>query len=1272
MKLHITIYFFIFLLLFQHSSFLQGDEDTAPWMATSTLIKGGIPFIQNIGQWNEEILYLANINKGEILFESDGFTYHFQQGPITHPFQQVSYMGMNPDTSVLHHIVKTKFLHSTLSAEVIPSHIEPYYHNYFIGNDPQQWASKVPVFKKLSYEDLYPGIDMHIFGVEQQLKIEYHVESGISPSQIEIAFLGADSMYLSEGTLHLKTQIGVLKESPPFAYQYIQDRKVVVPCEYHLDGEVLTYLFPKGYNQTLPLIIDPTLTFSTHTASMADNWGFTATFDNAGNAYAGGVVYKDGPTATDLTFPTTPGAFQTTYKGGLTDMTITKFNPTGTQMIYSTYIGGVLNDQPHSLIVNENNELWIFGRTNSEDFPVTNNAFQAALAGGYDICVIKLAADGTSLIGSTFIGGSEDDGVNGNTSFSSSTKLKYNYGDDARGEIIINQADEAYIASCTFSNNFPVTGSAFQQQIRGEQEACVFKVSSDLSRLIWASYLGGAGDDAAYGLKLSENQHIYITGGSSSPTMAFPSRPISQGSGPPGLSNTFMGGMSDGFVAEVEEDGSALIAGNFLGTADYDQSFLIDTDRFGNVYLSGQTLGNFPVVNPATGAVYVDQNAPQFIVKLTPALNEILYATTFGTPNALKINISPTAFLVDICENVYVTGWGGKTNSGFGDAGNVNNMPLSADAIQRQTDGSDLYTIVFSKDAQDVLYGSYLGGIDTNPDSGTGEHVDGGTSRFDKNGVVYHSVCAGCLTTPSFPTTPGAFGPERLGDNCNLAIFRMDFDLAGIEAAFSAFDSLSQLIPEGEGGCAPYTVTFENASENGDVDFTNYIWDFGDGSDQSDEESPAHTYTSPGLYEVQMIMIDSTSCNISDTVFRQIQIYGIPEVDAGEDQLICEGASVALNAQAVGTFSWAPAEGLSNASIPNPVASPLSSTVYTVSVENENGCVAQDEVEVNVRGSLSLEIGTNMQICESSSATINVSGPPNTSYQWSPAVLLDDASVPNPTITNLLESTLFTVMATAENGCTIMDSVFVEVVDPPVTNVDEEGSVCQNGRVSLRATGGNRYLWSTGDEGDVLNVSPTEATIYTVQSFLGECEGSIASILIEPEDLIPRADFSLDTLGAYAPFTTQFINNSENATQFRWIISPLNIELEGRTPNFTFPKADDYQIQLIAATEFGCADTFSRFLEVDNVRLFIPNAFSPNGDEVNSHFVIGYQGMSAVSVKIFSRWGIEIFSSNNPENPWDGTYNGVEVPEGVYVYLVEALGENNVIYRRNGTVTVIR
>ena len=239
-----------------------------------------------------------------------------------------------------------------------------------------------------------------------------------------IEYEGVDNLKIEKGHLYIPTKLGYVIEQSPYAFQNIEGKETKVKCNYKLEGNQLSFDFPEDYDRTKELIIDPILTFATYTGSTADNWGYTATYDDDENMYIAGVAFAIG-------YPLSVGAFQTTYNGGNgvnypgTDASISKFSADGVNLIYSTYYGGAGNENPHSIVCNASGELYVFGSTSSLDLPTSSAAYDDSFNGGTnvqngvlnyvdgtDAYIAKFSPTGMGLIGGTYIGGSGNDALN--------------------------------------------------------------------------------------------------------------------------------------------------------------------------------------------------------------------------------------------------------------------------------------------------------------------------------------------------------------------------------------------------------------------------------------------------------------------------------------------------------------------------------------------------------------------------------------------------------------------------------------------------------------------------------------------------------------------------------------------------------------------------------------------------------------------------------------------------------------------------------------------
>ncbi len=806
----------------------------------------GVWYAENKGQWDDNISFRSLFDAGAVYFEESSLTYNIVNGndrEIIHDIKEGLAQIDLEDLVIRHHSFRIKWSGARTVKPVQEGQASVHTEHYIVGNDPANWHTGIRNYYRARYNDLYEGIDLLFYSNNSHIKYDYVVYPGADPGSIAFSIEGADSVYINEKELIAELSFTRLIEKQPYAYQVINGQRTEVACEYRITGESIHFYFPNGYNNRYQLVIDPEQIFGSFSGSTADNWGYTATYDTDGHLYGGGIVFGTG-------YPTIIGSYDETFNSGQIDMGISKFSPDGSDLLWSTYIGGSGNDIPHSMVVNSDDELLIYGTTSSSDFPMAGTSYDnvfdggptisinsgyISFIGGVDIVLCKLSSDGSDLIASTFIGGDDNDG------FNLDNDTEYNYGDHARGEIVTDAFNNVYVASSTLSDDFPVTAGAFDETFNGQQDGVVFKMNENLSSMLWSTYLGGSDGDGAYSLKVTSDGKVAVTGGTSSNDMPFPAG---------GWMDSYQGGSTDGWIALLSATGSSVVAGSYIGTNQYDQSYFVETDETDHIYLTGQSRGSFPVTDDA----YSEPNGRQFIVKLEPALDAVDYSMVFGSGGS-SVNISPTALLVDGCENVYVSGWGGSTNQGYNPAtGSVSGMTVTPDALDATTDGSDFYFFVLKKNGEDILYASYFGG------TGPNEHVDGGTSRFDKGGTIYQAVCAGCGGSDAFPVTTGAWSETNESTNCNLGVGKIDFNLAGVY-------SVSDAEPDIE-GCAPFTILFENLSS----DAEQYLWDFGDGSTSILFE-PTYTYTEAGEYTVSLVVIDSSTCNIADTSYLYVTVF---------------------------------------------------------------------------------------------------------------------------------------------------------------------------------------------------------------------------------------------------------------------------------------------------------------------------------------------------------------------------------------------------------------
>lgn len=988
-----------------------------------------VQFHANKGQWPQQVLYRANTPGGAVFVENDRFTHvlmsggersvHGVSGAVAEPLRMHAYrMQFIGGKAGTHH-----------------GHApEEHYVNYFLGADPAHWVSKVPVFGGIDLHEVYPGIDLHVDGAEG-LKYDWLVERNADPSLIRIRFEGVDGLVLADGTLRVRTSAGDVIEQRPVAWQLVHGIKVDVPVEYRLKDHVLSYVLPAGHDPKHPLVIDPVVVFCSFSGSSAANYGTTATYDEAGHLYGAGTVFNIG-------YPTTVGVIQPGYNGTEADMGITKYNLNGSGLEWCTYLGGSRSDVPHSMVVNSANELFILGSTASADLPTTNGCYDATFGGGSttpfggsygvtfpngsDIVVAHLNSNATALLGCTYVGGSANDGLN------QSAPLLRNYGDPFRGEIIMDAQDHPIIATTTASAGLFTSPGSVQPEFAGGLDAYLFRMDPMLTTMTWATYHGGTGLDAGLGVQVSSTGDVFLTGGTQSTDLPAAGNPFSANNS---------GGV-DGFIARFSNDPFLLLTNTYIGTSSFDQSYFVQLDTEDNVYVVGQTTGAYPV----SSGVYANPNATQFLHKLSNDLSTSIWSTRIGGSGSE--NLAPSAFLVSNCDQIYFSGWAGSTNSVSGGVSfsTTSGLPTTPGAHQTTTDGSDFYLMVLQPDAAGLDYATFFGGS-------SAEHVDGGTSRFDKDGIVYQAVCAAC--SGSFPTTPGAYNTSLLSSNCNLGVFKMNFE-QGVQAFIeaNATDMLA---------CSGIPFQFEAAGNA-----VTYTWDLGDGSPEIEGASVQYTYAQVGTYTVRLVGSDPASCNLSDTTYATVEVIQPPQlVPAFEADLQadCDGYSAQLYNLSTGStqFIWSFGDNTTSTTT-NPVhayAGPGSYVVVLGVIDPVCVDTAYLEQRITfVPASITYSATSPLALCNGESIQVDA-GAGYDGYQWATGQTTRSITVSEPGAY---------IVTVNDGSCLGTDTIFVQPTPQYASMADVTTCVATSASVSPTFVV-QSIIWNTGSTSPVLNVS---------------------------------------------------------------------------------------------------------------------------------------------------------------------------------------------------------
>ncbi len=637
--------------------------------------------------------------------------------------------------------VRLEFLGANPQARIQGEGELPGKINYLIGNDPARWQVGVATFARVQVQELYPGINLTYYGNQQQLEYDFAIAPGADPRAIAIHFDGADKVAVNEaGELTLRLGPEEIRQPQPTLYQMVAGVRKGVTGGYQL-RDARTVRFSVGqYDQRLPLVIDPVLSYSSYLGGNVGDNALAIALDGQGNVYVAGETLS---TAFPFTIP--PGSYTNTFQGGTVngDAFVAKFDNAASNLLYFTYLGGSGNDGAFSMTVDNAGHAFVTGFTESTNFPTfPTNALYPTIHGTPDtnthkfpddVFVTELDTNGV-LLYSTYLGGSNV---------------------EVPGEIAVDAAGSAYVTGYTRSTDFP-TVNAFQTNLGGSNSANAFvaKIGPGGTNLLYSSYLGGTNHDEGEGIAVFGTNFAFVAGYTVStnfPTTTNALRRFLNGS----TNATFL---FDAFVAKFDTSlsgSNSLVYSTFLGGTNTDVATRIAVDASGNAYVTGysespdfpNTATNVPGLHHGVSTTNL-VNSDAFLTKLTfnPNGAALVYSALFGGTNT------------EIGWDVAV-----ETNSGdayvIGITGSTNFPSFNTSGFLRATNsgGNDVFVTVFNADASALLYSVYLGG--TRDDYGYGIATDGAGNAY----------ITGRTLSTNFPTVAPVASPLQRTNNAFLA-----------------------------------------------------------------------------------------------------------------------------------------------------------------------------------------------------------------------------------------------------------------------------------------------------------------------------------------------------------------------------------------------------------------------------------------------------------------------------------------------------------------------
>ena len=722
----------------ENGSFLSSTKlNNAEALATEAFDKLPLAFEANQGQTDSRVKFISR-GSGYTLFltSTEAVLALSQPAPGTRSSGSLASrlksgalfpnLRMSQPATVESSVLRMKFVGANLNPTVQGANRLPSRTNYYIGNNSKRWREGINNYGSVHYSDLYPGIDLIYYGNQNQLEYDFNVAPGADASRIKLAFEGAKRVSIdANGDLLLETSQGTVRQHRPFVYQELETGRKEIPSRYLLHSTHSVGFEIAPYDKTRKLIIDPVLSYSTFLGGNNNDVGYGIAVDAGGNAYVVGITNS-------LNFPTTPGAYSTTFNDvqphfGGGDVFVSKLDPTGTSLVYSTYIGGSDYDDGRSIAVDQSGNAYIAGATLSGDFP-TLNAFQPNFAGNgnLDGFVTKLNPAGSALVYSTYLGGASPESAHG---------------------IAINTSGNAYVVGVTSSADFPVKNAL--KSIKGLNDLAdgfVSVFSPEGDELVYSTYVGGTDRDEVHAVALDSANNVYITGATLSTN--FPTVNAFQ-------ATKHSDGYDTAFVSKINSAGTAFDYSTYLGGTFPEEGFDIAVDSQGHAYVVGYTdSDDFPTT---PGSFQPDRQIPSFIdspfvTKLNPQGSALVYSTYLGGFGVAR------SVAVDVTGNACVTGNAGP------------NFPTTPDAYKRTYTGTFDNEVFITKlgPNSELLYSTYFGA--------DGNDV-GYAIALDDAGDVY---VTGATESSAFPVTPGAFQTMFGGGVFAADAFVLKFDLTTV------------------------------------------------------------------------------------------------------------------------------------------------------------------------------------------------------------------------------------------------------------------------------------------------------------------------------------------------------------------------------------------------------------------------------------------------------------------------------------------------------------
>jgi gliding motility-associated-like protein len=1087
--------------------------------------------------------------------------------------------------------------------------------DYYLGGICPNGLLNVRSYDKVTIKNIYPGIDWVLFSGAKGLKYNFIVHPGANPSLIRLKYKWTNKPELqNDGSVKISTPMGTITEGIPESYE--DENRINVPTTYTLhNGEIQFKV--NAYNTAKTLIIDPTIVWGTY---YRGNLGVVEDVEE---------MQEDGTNVwitgwnVGFGFPTlNPGGgayCQSSMRGGGGDAFILQFSVTGV-LKWATYYGGNGADYGNS-IYSDGANVWVTGMTNSTNLITLNPGggayFQGAIgdSGRYNAFILKFSTAGL-LEWATYYGGSTP-----------SFAEDYGYS-------IQSDGTNVWVTGEASTKDFPTLnpgGGAYFQALPASGSGNAFILQFNTSGVLkWATFYGGNGTDRGLSI-YSDGISTWVTGFTESTT--FPTLNPGGGTyyqGPP------LSIASNAFVLQFSPTG-VLEWGTYFGGNGEDGGNSINSDGT-NVWLTGYTSStNFPILNPGGGAYFqgtnpssrygsalISQFTTSGILKWSTYYGGSIGSTIFGMPTlADGYSIQNDGTSVWVC--------GGTTSPDFPTY--TNGCGFFQDTLgTASSPPQDVFILQFSTSG--VREWATYYGIDNEDDASL--ISSDGTNLFVAGDALHKNPTYNWYVNTSYPmVNPG--GGAYFADT-----------IEGEENVFIGKFCIACLSPLTVTISPPDTICSGSSTVLNAIGAAHYNWSPSSGLSATNIANPVASPTVTTTYTVTATGGGPCTGTVIDSV--KVTVDTLSTITLTKDTTICKGDSIQIVASGGATYLWN--TGATTSSID---VKPLSYTLFTVDI-SRGKCTKKAFMYVTVKPVPSIHVTGTTIICNGDSTLLTASG--GLSYKWNNGATTSSIKIGPGSTT--------TYSVSISNGTCAKDTSITVTVNPiPIGGISGNIFICAGTSTTLSASGGTSYIWNTGETTSSIMVSPIAGTTYSVTIIQNGCADSLtAFVSVNAVPVITACCDSSIIFGQSVQLA------STGGGTYNWS-PPDGLSCNDCSNPLSNPmQTTTYTLTI--TSDSGCISREFITIDVNCGQVFVPTAFSPNGDGQNDILYVKGPCIKSIELLIFDRWGNKVFESTDINNGWDGKLDGLPMNTGTYVYFLTATMYNDAVIEKKGNITLVR